>query len=111
MISLYVLSSLPFILPRGSIASTTILTNSHFSEFAGTIQGTLLMATLVRTQVVPPAEQDESQSLRTSVPKPFPTAEEREQLLQEALLEELAEEQVEYEAPANGRVSQCTPQS
>ncbi|KAG1745162.1 HECT-like ubiquitin-conjugating enzyme-binding-domain-containing protein [Suillus lakei] len=67
------------------------------------------MATLVRTQVVQPAEQDET--LRTSIPKPFPSAEEREQLLQEALLEELAEEQVEYEACANGRVSQSTPRS
>lgn len=58
------------------------------------------MATLVRTQVgVQPAEQDES--LRTSVPKPFPTAEEREQLLHAALLEELSEEQVDYEVPEN----------
>ncbi|KAG2069522.1 hypothetical protein BDR04DRAFT_1101388 [Suillus decipiens] len=62
------------------------------------------MATLVRTQVTQPAEQDEI--LRTSIPKPFPSAEEREQLLQEALLEELAEEQVEYEAHANGNLSQ-----
>lgn len=62
------------------------------------------MATLVRTQVLPLAEQDEI--LRTSIPKPFPSAEEREQLLQEALLEELAEEQVEYEARANGSISQ-----
>jgi len=56
------------------------------------------MATLVRMQVSEqPAEQDES--LRTSVPKPFPTAEEREQLLHAELLEELAEEQVDYEVP------------
>jgi hypothetical protein len=67
------------------------------------------MATLVRTQVVQPAEQDEI--LRTSIPKPFPSAEEREQLLQEALLEELAEEQVEYEACANGSVSQTKQRS
>lgn len=67
------------------------------------------MATLVRTHVVQPAEQDEI--LRTSVPKPFPSAEEREQLLQEALLEELAEEQVEYEACANGSISQSKPLS
>ncbi|KAG1876394.1 HECT-like ubiquitin-conjugating enzyme-binding-domain-containing protein [Suillus subluteus] len=67
------------------------------------------MATLVRTQVVQLAEQDEI--LRTSVPKPFPSAEEREQLLQEALLEELAEEQVEYEARANGSISQSNPRS
>ncbi|KAG2135840.1 hypothetical protein DEU56DRAFT_981029 [Suillus clintonianus] len=68
------------------------------------------MATLVRTQVVQPAEQDES--LRTSVPKPFPSAEEREQLLQEALLEELAEEQVEYEAWPMGayRKARCDQQ-
>jgi hypothetical protein len=67
------------------------------------------MATLVRTQVVHPTEQDEI--LRTSVPKPFPSAEEREQLLQEALLEELAEEQVEYEACANGSISQSRSRS
>lgn len=67
------------------------------------------MATLVRTQVLPLAEQDEI--LRTSIPKPFPSAEEREQLLQEALLEELAEEQVEYEARANGSISQSKPRS
>jgi hypothetical protein len=67
------------------------------------------MATLVRTQVVQPAEQDEI--LRTSIPKPFPSAEEREQLLQEALLEELAEEQVEYEACANGSISQSKQRS
>lgn len=67
------------------------------------------MATLVRTQVVQPVEQDEI--LRTSVPKPFPSADEREQLLQEALLEELAGEQVEYEAHANGSISQSKPQS
>lgn len=67
------------------------------------------MATLVRTQVEQPTEQDEI--LRTSVPKPFPSAEERERLLQEALLEELAEEQVEYEACANGSISQSKPRS
>lgn len=67
------------------------------------------MATLVRTQVEQSTEQDEI--LRTSVPKPFPSAEERERLLQEALLEELAEEQVEYEACSNGSISQSKPRS
>ena len=67
------------------------------------------MATLVRPQVVQPIEQDES--LRNSVPKPFPTPEEREQLLQAALLEELAEEQVDYGLPTNTRNSQCATRS
>jgi ubiquitin-protein ligase E3 D len=67
------------------------------------------MATLVRMQVEQPAEQDDT--LRASVPRPFPTADEREQLFQAALLEELSEEQVDYEVPANGRGSENATRS
>jgi hypothetical protein len=59
------------------------------------------MATLTRLETPQEVSDTPLHCLDTSIPKPFPSRAERQKLLQDELLEELANESVEFDTTIN----------